>query len=68
MRPLIALLAFGLGISLSFSARAGQTTDDMLKKDLAEFGGKWIYDDIKRGFIEANQSGKPLLVVFRCVP
>ena len=64
----LVLLLSGLCLALHFSVRAGQTTDDMLKKDLAEFGGKWIYDDIKRGFIEANQSGKPLLVVFRCVP
>jgi len=28
----------------------------------------WIYDDLPRATAEAKQSGKPLLVVLRCVP
>lgn len=28
----------------------------------------WIYDDLPRAVAEAKQSGKPLLVVLRCVP
>lgn len=28
----------------------------------------WIYDDLAAGFAAAEQSGKPLLVSFRCVP
>jgi serine protease Do len=31
-------------------------------------GGKWIYNDLGKGFAEAKKSGKPLLVVLRCVP
>jgi len=30
--------------------------------------GAWIYNDVKAGFAEAQATGKPLLVVFRCVP
>src|SRR6266568_4753906 len=29
---------------------------------------RWIYNDWERGFAEAKRTGKPLLVVLRCVP
>jgi hypothetical protein len=29
---------------------------------------RWIYNDVDRGFAEARRTGKPLLVVLRCVP
>lgn len=29
---------------------------------------RWIYNDVEKGFAEARTSGKPLLVVLRCVP
>ena len=31
-------------------------------------GERWIYDDWARAQKVAQESGKPLLVVFRCVP
>ena len=30
--------------------------------------GRWIYNDLPKAFSEANTTGKPLLVVFRCIP
>ena len=30
--------------------------------------GYWIYNNLAKGFEEAQRSGKPLLVVFRCIP
>ncbi len=36
-----------------------------LKDNAADF---WIYDDIDAGYSRAAESGKPLLVSFRCVP
>jgi len=30
--------------------------------------GEWHYDNIASGFADARKTGKPLLVVFRCVP
>ena len=30
--------------------------------------GSWIYDDLPRAVGLAKESGKPLLVVFRCIP
>ena len=31
-------------------------------------GGFWIYNDLPKGFAEAKKTGKPLLVVLRCIP
>ena len=28
----------------------------------------WIYNDMSAGFARARQTGKPLLVVIRCIP
>ena len=33
-----------------------------------EAEGYWIYNDLEKGFDEAEKSGKPLLVVLRCIP
>jgi hypothetical protein len=33
-----------------------------------EKDARWIYNDVQKGFAEAKKSGKPLLVVLRCVP
>ena len=30
--------------------------------------GTWIYDDVDAGYAEATRTGKPLMVVIRCVP
>jgi hypothetical protein len=30
--------------------------------------GKWIYNDLAKGFTEARRSAKPMLVVLRCIP
>jgi hypothetical protein len=41
------------------------TLREKLKDNVAE---RWIYDDVDRGFAEAKRTGKPMLVVIRCVP
>jgi len=33
-----------------------------------EAQGFWIYNDLSKGFAEANKTGKPILVVLRCLP
>jgi serine protease Do len=45
--------------------RAGAVRDDRTKM---ENNSRWIYNDWRRGFTEAKQTGKPLMVVLRCVP
>ncbi|MBV8879655.1 MAG: PDZ domain-containing protein [Planctomycetaceae bacterium] len=43
---------------------------DKLREALkdTELKGTWIYDDLDAGIAEARKSGKPMLVVLRCVP
>lgn len=45
--------------------REGAVRGDRAKM---ESDARWIYNDIDRGFAEARRTGKPLLVVLRCVP
>ncbi|HLY12207.1 MAG TPA: Trx7/PDZ domain-containing (seleno)protein [Planctomycetota bacterium] len=33
-----------------------------------ELKGAWVYDDIDAGLAEAKKTGKPMMVVLRCVP
>lgn len=33
-----------------------------------EDAGRWIYNDLPKGIAEAKKTGKPLLVIFRCIP
>jgi hypothetical protein len=37
------------------------------RKDV-EASGNWIYNDLPTGFAESAHTGKPLLVVVRCIP
>ena len=44
-----------------------QDRDTKVRNDLAEVQatGYWIYNDLDAGIKEAQQTGKPLLIVFR---
>ena len=33
-----------------------------------EASGNWIYNDLPKGFAEAARTGKPLMIVIRCIP
>jgi hypothetical protein len=47
---------------------AGQVEKSALKAKLEDDAGpRWIYDDLAKGFETAKASGKPMLVVLRCV-
>ena len=67
--PLILSLCIVSFTSSSFAAavkdRETAVRDD--KKTL-ENDARWIYNDYQKGFDEAKRTGKPLLVVMRCVP
>ena len=47
-----------------------QTREEKVRADQKKVKaeGYWIYNDIKKGFAEARQTGKPILVVLRCIP
>ncbi len=63
---LICCLAALLLSSLSLAQdRATKVKND---RTHVEADGFWIYNDLPRGVAEAKKSGKPMLVVFRCIP
>ena len=69
MRRLCALMIFGLAITLASRASA-QEREKKVRADRqsVEDEGYWIYNDLPRGFAEAEKTGKPLLVTIRCIP
>jgi serine protease Do len=67
--PLVSLLS----LLLAPWPGRGETVKDRegaVRGDREKMAGddRWIYNDVDRGFAEARESGKPLLVVLRCVP
>jgi len=65
------LLPLAVGLFLAANnLLAAQTRDQMVLTDRDNVlgGGKWIYNDFTKGLDEAARTGKPLLVVLRCVP
>ncbi len=45
--------------------REQQVRDDLARIEAQDF---WIYNDVEAGFAEAKETGKPVLVTFRCIP
>ncbi len=62
-------VAVMLGVSV-VQAAAVKDREGAVRGDKAamEHDARWIYNDVERGFAEAKKTGKPLLVVLRCVP
>ncbi len=54
-----------LPVSVQGQSREQKVRQDR-KKVVAE--GFWIYNDLEKGFAEAKQTGKPMVVVLRCIP
>jgi serine protease Do len=59
-----------LAVAIGLRAEAVKDREGAVRKDRAtwENDDRWIYNDLDRGFAEAKRSGKPLLVVLRCIP
>lgn len=57
-------------LSLPLIAFGGESRDSKVINDRTDVlsTGKWIYNDFPKGLAEAKTTGKPLLVVLRCVP
>ena len=66
MRSIVAVL---LGVCFISSA-LGQSRDEIVRSDRkkVEAEGFWIYNDLPRAFREAEKTGKPIVVVLRCLP
>ncbi|RBP44648.1 PDZ domain-containing protein [Roseimicrobium gellanilyticum] len=67
---LLAVTGWLLFMSTPLSAEAVKDREGAVRKDKAtmENDARWIYNDVQRGFDEAKRTGKPLLVVLRCIP
>ncbi len=54
----------------SVSVAVAQDRETKVRSDQSkiEEAGKWLYNDLATGFQQAKETGKPLLVVMRCVP
>jgi serine protease Do len=68
-------LRFLLVLTLAFQSAAAlaETVKDRegaVRTDRATWlkDTRWIYDDWQKGFDEARRTGKPLMVVLRCIP
>ncbi len=66
----VAAWLFLIAVTFSTNQAAGQTRDEKvlgdrenLKNDTA-----WYYDDLELALDEAKKTGKPLMVVLRCIP
>ncbi len=59
-----------LGLLLLTNQATAQDRDAKVRNDRKAFGASkgWIYNDLGEGVRAAKQAGKPLLVVFRCIP
>lgn len=59
-----------LAVRTPCPAEAVKDREGAVRGDRAamENDARWIYNDVQRGFDEAKKTGKPLLVVLRCVP
>jgi hypothetical protein len=59
-----------VGGTLLAGTLAAQTREEKVRNDKAKVtaAGFWIYNDLAQGFAEAKQTGKPLVVVLRCIP
>ncbi len=65
---LAVLIAMTLFSAQVFAQKKDRNT--MVRDDRARVldDGFWIYNDIDKGLAQAKSTGKPLLVVFRCIP
>ncbi len=63
---IIALLTSATLHTHAAEDRKAKVLNDRSKTEAAS--QEWIYNDLESGFAEAKKSGKPMMVVLRCVP
>ena len=63
-------LCAGILLLVSVSLQAAEDRKERVLNDRKEVeaAGRWIYNDLPKGFAEAARTRKPLLVVIRCIP
>jgi serine protease Do len=60
----------GVCLALCCDTAVAQTRDEMVRADRKKVteDGFWIYNDLDEAFRQARETGKPILVVLRCIP
>ena len=53
---------------LSTSGAEDRKTKVLSDRAEVQAAGKWIYNDLPKGLAVARSTGKPMLVVLRCLP
>lgn len=70
MRGYGLILAVILSLHMGTDSSQAQTREQKVRQDrdkvVAE--GFWIYNDLLNGFAQGKKTGKPILVVLRCLP
>lgn len=68
MRRKLAIAAI-LFTTFLGAAACGQEREALLEDEISRFAKSedWVYDDVEKGLALAKESGKPAVVVFRCV-
>ncbi len=68
MKPLIVLAGL-LFLDVATLTAADDRKERVLNdRKEVETSGDWIYNDLPKGIAEAARTGKPLMVVIRCIP
>ena len=69
MNRSLAAVLLGLAMAPGL-ASAQQTREEKVRADRARIEADefWIYNDLETGLEEARETGKPVLVTFRCLP
>jgi serine protease Do len=67
--PLLAVTVVFALLTVT-TAQAQSERDKKVLADRADVlaAGDWIYNDLTAGIEKAKASGKPLLIVLRCIP
>ena len=68
LRPLPCLLAALALAGAAFGQKPTREQKVRADKAKVEAEGFWIYNDLPKAFATAKESGKPILVVLRCLP
>jgi hypothetical protein len=71
MKSILAAIVLGVVfVQTSVLAEAVKDREGAVRsdRDRMQNNDRWIYNDIERGFAEGKKTGKPVLVVLRCVP
>ncbi len=67
-RPVLLSLAVCLAVTGLAFAQISREEKVLGDRKKVEAEGFWIYNDLAKGFAEAKKTGKPMLVVLRCIP